>query len=334
MSTDLEITDIHQTFPTSNKDLHKRPSLCTSPNTNMAEKPEPTVIIVSTDTSSGKPLDFSFKELQTLDQLLFTDQRQGIRLPIKSQEEMEEEKKEVTSLTAASGLVQKEEAPKVDIEENDDDTHRKKRQEEVLKGPPAPAISKILADNVTSVNAAKASGHGDQGQSVIRKKMILKHTTCLILSYNYLESLNGLMEIMPKVMRNPLNLGWIDISFNLIRTLTPELGALPNLKSLYLHCNYLLGLDEVAKLRNVEQLQAVTLHGNPIERLPGYRLQCIAVLPHTVKKLDSALITALERDNTDHKASRSRRLPRITDPNLLHQFEEEIKVKKDRVKTI
>jgi Leucine-rich repeat (LRR) protein len=299
----------------------------------MVEKPEPTVIIVSTDTSSGKPLDFSFKELQTLDQLLSTEQRQGIRLPIKSAEEMEEEKKEVTNLTAASGLVQKEEAPKVDIEENEDDTHRKKRQEEVLKGPPPPAIAKILADNVTSANATRASGHGDQGQSVIRKKLILKHTTCLILSYNYLESLNGLMDTLPKIMKNPLNLGWIDLSFNLIKSLTPELGALPNLKSLYLHCNYLLSLDEVAKLRNIELL-AVTLHGNPIERLPGYRLQCIAVLPPSVKKLDSALITALERDNTDHKASRSRRLPKITDPNLLHQFEEEIKVKKDRIKTI
>lgn len=299
----------------------------------MVEKPEPTVIIVSTDTSSGKPLDFSFKELQTLDQLLSTEQRQGIRLPIKSAEEMEEEKKEVTNLTAASGLVQKEETPKVDIEENEDDTHRKKRQEEVLKGPPPPAIAKILADNVQSVGATRASGHGDQGQSVIRKKMILKHTTCLILSYNYLETLTGLMDTLPKIMKNPLNLGWIDLSFNLIKTLTPELGALPNLKSLYLHCNYILSLEEVAKLRNIELL-AVTLHGNPIERLPGYRLQCIAVLPPSVKKLDSALITALERDNTDHKASRSRRLPRITDPNLLHQFEEEIKVKKDRIKTI
>lgn len=300
----------------------------------MAERSEPTVIIVSTDTSSGKALDFSFKELQTLDQLPFTDERDGIRLPKKSLEEMEEEKKEVTNLTAASGLVQKEEAPKVEVEENEDDTHRKKRQEEVLKGPPAPAIAKILADNVTSVNAAKASGHGDQGQSVIRKKLILKRTTSLILSYNYLESLNGLMDVLPKVMRYPLNLGWIDLSFNLIKTLTPELGALPNLKSLYLHCNYLLSLEEVAKLRHIELLQAVTLHGNPIERLPGYRLQCIAVLPPTVKKLDSALITALERDNTDYKATRSRRLPRITDPNLLHQFEEEIKVKKDRVKTV
>ena len=141
------------------------------------------------------------------------------------------------------------------------------------------------------------------------------------------------MDTLPKIMKNPLNLGWIDLSFNLIKSLTPELGALPNLKSLYLHCNYLLSLDEVAKLRNIELL-AVTLHGNPIERLPGYRLQCIAVLPPSVKKLDSALITALERDNTDHKASRARRLPRITDPNLLHQFEEEIKVKKDRIKTI
>ncbi len=65
---------------------------------------------------------------------------------------------------------------------------------------------------------------------------------------------------------------------------------LPNLKTLYLHCNYLHSFDELTKLSNLKDLKNFTIHGNSLTAVGNFRLLVISILPH-LKKLDSVLIS-------------------------------------------
>lgn len=72
---------------------------------------------------------------------------------------------------------------------------------------------------------------------------------------------------------------------------------LPELRSLYYHGNLVDDYRELLKLRPCPNLKTLTLTGNPIEKVEsGYRLCVIAFLPF-LRKLDTGLVTLLERDN-------------------------------------
>jgi Leucine-rich repeat (LRR) protein len=50
-------------------------------------------------------------------------------------------------------------------------------------------------------------------------------------------------------MYNPENLEWLDLSYNYLEKIEKEIPEMfPNLKTLYLHGNYISNLDEVKKL--------------------------------------------------------------------------------------
>jgi len=74
-----------------------------------------------------------------------------------------------------------------------------------------------------------------------------------------------------------------------------------NLKILYLHCNYIKDLKEITKL--AAPLISLTIHGNPIEAIPGFRQFIIAIIP-TLKNLDTAHISKKERDGSDTNIKR------------------------------
>jgi hypothetical protein len=72
------------------------------------------------------------------------------------------------------------------------------------------------------------------------------------------------------------------------------------LKSLHLHGNYIYELEEVRKLGEIGTLQSLTLNGNPIEEIKGYRLYVLGMMFskfETLRKLDTLIITKLEFDN-------------------------------------
>jgi Leucine-rich repeat (LRR) protein len=49
-------------------------------------------------------------------------------------------------------------------------------------------------------------------------------------------------------MWNPGKLEWLDISYNYLEKIEPEVLKFPNLKTLYLHGNYISNLEETRKL--------------------------------------------------------------------------------------
>ena len=69
-----------------------------------------------------------------------------------------------------------------------------------------------------------------------------------------------------------------------------DFADFPNLKNLYLHCNYLSSFDELTKLSVLKELKNFTIHGNSIASVNNFRLLVISILPQ-LKKMDSVLIS-------------------------------------------
>lgn len=57
-------------------------------------------------------------------------------------------------------------------------------------------------------------------------------------------------------------------------------------------------MKEIVKLESIPLLRSLTIHGNPIENIPNFRLYIIALLSN-LKKIDTVLVSKKERDNAN-----------------------------------
>jgi Leucine-rich repeat (LRR) protein len=55
-------------------------------------------------------------------------------------------------------------------------------------------------------------------------------------------------------MWDPSKLEWLDLSYNYLQKIEPEIMLFPNLKTLYLHGNYITNLEEAKKLSDLPYL--------------------------------------------------------------------------------
>ncbi|XP_071666785.1 leucine-rich repeat-containing protein 51 isoform X3 [Patagioenas fasciata] len=102
--------------------------------------------------------------------------------------------------------------------------------------------------------------------------------------------LGGLEELPPTLWGlrlDPALLHWLDLSFNRLQHIHP---------SLQLHGNNIGELGEVDKLGVLPQLRRLTLHGNPMEELRGYRNYVLSELPH-LTSLDFSAVTKQDRED-------------------------------------
>lgn len=81
-----------------------------------------------------------------------------------------------------------------------------------------------------------------------RKKQVNIVCTSLFLNNNELRTVVNLRSTLDVVMFSPNNLEWLDLSYNYLEKIEPEILNFPNLKALYLHGNYIQNLEEVKKL--------------------------------------------------------------------------------------
>lgn len=92
---------------------------------------------------------------------------------------------------------------------------------------------------------------------------------------------------------------WLNLSYNFLQKIDAEILNFPQLRSINLHGNYISDLEEVRKLGELEHLQNITLNGNPIEEIEGYRMYVLGLLflrHECLRKLDSVYITSSEMD--------------------------------------
>jgi len=114
--------------------------------------------------------------------------------------------------------------------------------------------------------------------------------------YNAISDLQFFSSTLEHFLENPLELAWLDLSFNDISTIDEVLLQYPKLKILYLHSNSIEKLSEIDKLAALPELHTLTLHGNPVENTRGYKQYIISTLPH-LKKLDFCPITCQNRSD-------------------------------------
>lgn len=244
---------------------------------------------------TGK-LDFSFTKLEKIEDLKMKEPRDGKRKPIEEPTDEQDE----------ANQKQLEQQKQEEEEKNEEENKQKEKKEEVIKDHHGlrSQAQQLLQNFDMPLSQAKNNMFGarktDEEKHDHNKKKVVK-TKCasLFLNNNELRELTGMSAILSKVMWGHNNLLWLDLSSNYLTKIDLEIDEFPNLKTLYLHANYITEMEEVEKLQNLASLRILTLHGNEIEQIPGYRLYvigCILEKNANLKKFDTVLITKKERD--------------------------------------
>ena len=109
-------------------------------------------------------------------------------------------------------------------------------------------------------------------------------------------------------MPEHVNLQWLDISHNYLQHLDYDFSHYPHLRTVYLHCNFLYDFNDLAKLKDRENLKTFTIHGNPISDVSNFRSYVISILPQ-IRKLDSVLVSNKERDNAIFLRTQIKKFP-------------------------
>ena len=96
---------------------------------------------------------------------------------------------------------------------------------------------------------------------------------------------------------------WIDISRNKLTSIHKDICELPYLKILYVHGNNIQEIGKVVALGQCKSLTSLTLYGNPMDHIKGYRNFIIEMCP-LLEKLDGAVISEKELDIIKFHGSR------------------------------
>ena len=169
----------------------------------------------------------------------------------------------------------------------------------------------------------------EETKTETKKKIVVKKTTtALFLQNNEIRTVVGLPQVLTEVMIcDPYaNLLWLDLSYNYLEAIEDDLLQLQNLQTLYMHGNYISNLEETKKLSGFNNLQSLTLYGNPIETIKSYRLWVLGVMytrNENLRRLDQVIVTNREFDKVlvwkeRIFAQKSRRLKTLK-PDVLKQ---------------
>lgn len=266
-------------------------------------------------TRPNKPLDYSFRDIVYMKDLINAIPRQGVRKQIVIIQNESDDKKNLSedkSKDISSLLL-------------NNKKKGKEVKEEVVEG-------KIFGEKISDKKNKRSSDANNfgkyqgnlQSEKMTTKNVIkyLPYTNSIILHSNGIKSLyditSALQEILPEVeflnkqkkdvkkdTLIPKNIDvnfskldliqWIDLSHNKLESIHKDILELRFLKILYLHANLIKNLEEITVLANNKALINLTLHGNPIEHIKGYRLLVIEMIP-TLEKLDFTLVSEKELD--------------------------------------
>ena len=253
----------------------------------------------------AKPLDFSFKEIRNLEDLIKIEPRSGIRKSLeeiiksKDNQEKNQDNLKLNSLDE-------------DFQESKFD---KKNRKESLNEVNDVIEAKINNDLKSDIKGNKINKSDDLKLQGTKKKIkYIIYTNTIILQSNQTKSFekidSAFNDILPDInyfaMQNRSKLDliqWVDISFNKIQDIHPDLLNLKFLKILYCHANHIIEIEKILVLGHSKSLLNLTLHGNPIEQIKGYRQYIIEIVP-SLEKLDFTLVSEKELDIIFHRGSR------------------------------
>ena len=241
---------------------------------------------------ADKPLVYNFFDAKSLSELVDKEPTSGRRKQNKKKDSNEE---------------------KTDAEKEAND---KKNEEEELK------IKKLknetnevyegkIRDDVNETRGKKFNETQNSVNKIEKKeekkKVKIKHkkyVNSFNVSNNKLTSLAGIYEVLTELLpeltfKSKLGkvelLQWIDISRNKLTDISPDVQKLPFLKILYVHGNNIQEIEKVTALSKCQSLTSLTLYGNPVDHIKGYRHFLIEMCP-LLEKLDGAVVSEKELD--------------------------------------
>jgi len=180
--------------------------------------------------------------------------------------------------------------------------------QEILQREPVGGHKKEVPEEVKEETVVKKKAPKEE-KSFLQAKLV---STGVVLSYNDLSSLEGIVEVLEEIMDDPkTNLRMINLSHNKFTTIPKELKAFPNLSSILLHGNQITDIKQVRRLRANKNLQKLTLNGNEVITLSNgskfadkleetrfYKQNIIWTLKDTLlKNLDASALTPKDRQN-------------------------------------
>jgi hypothetical protein len=247
------------------------------------------------------PLDFSFKKLRSIEELRKMEPRKGIRRPIEEIYREEIEKTDKISMKNERSL-------------NLDETESQNNDRSILN-------REDITNNRNSSDSPnkniKETEHNKITKSTANKKKVkyITYTNSIILHSNKLNSLENIHTVLNDVVPNlefsliktvsKIDLiQWIDLSHNYIQSIHKDILNLPFLKIFYCHGNLIKEIANVTVLKRCKSLINLSLHGNPIAQIKGYRQYIIEIIPN-LEKLDFTLVSEKELDVIHHKSSRN-----------------------------
>jgi hypothetical protein len=230
------------------------------------------------DMVAGQPLDYSFKELKNVLEMETEEPRSGGKRRPQEQKDLTAVGQAETgtadpavAATGASAMTTAGTAPPGDATKN--------------------ALgNSMLATSTSGALGATGKVPGRQASTMIKRR-VRKVTIAVKLNNNSIDSLTDLPQALDFVMDDPLrNLQWIDLSFNQLHAIQPELLEFKQLKALYLHGNHIKSLPSIERLRKLPKLISLTTNGNPVECFPFYRRYVVGALS-SLRTLDHSTIT-------------------------------------------
>ncbi|XP_076180215.1 leucine-rich repeat-containing protein 51-like [Ptiloglossa arizonensis] len=129
------------------------------------------------------------------------------------------------------------------------------------------------------------------GKIPLRTAMDRFVTCSFWLSNNSLTSMDGFKNLVHKLLDDPAYLTWIDFSFNEIERIGDDIIQFPNLKIIYLHGNNIWNINDVIKLKNLQNLKFL-MHGNLFEDLQYYRGYIVHIFPQLTTSDSSVILSA------------------------------------------
>eukprot|EP00756_Hemistasia_phaeocysticola_P000828 Hpha_TRINITY_DN10594_c0_g1::TRINITY_DN10594_c0_g1_i1::g.31463::m.31463 len=272
---------------------------------------------VDTQNAAAKlpVLDFSFREIADVSDLLKAEPRQGVRVrPLPPSKE--------SSAAAAAAAESARKAPQQvqqrSMSVEDDDlimikAKNKKGEEAAYQWDRTEM--KSLLDTIQEAETDERGKEKNKVQANVsmegQKGPEKFQTHSVRLSSNQLVNVSQLAPALKALVHHSMiNLTWLDLSCNAITVIPDDLSEFP-LQVLYLHSNNIQSFNEVKKLSKLKLLHSLTLWENPIENKmeqPGqYKIYCLHLLTAQpgedpadsprLRKLDHAVISRQDIQN-------------------------------------
>jgi hypothetical protein len=238
---------------------------------------------------TGSPLDYGWKEMKSFSEVL--------------EEEPWTKAKEAAALEE---MRKKMEAKHVQKEaENEDEGNEK----EGISNEEKKAKDNSKNNNNNENNVGNNNNSGEEGEQAEKKKtrkkpsgpkLYLKEQVRSIkFNNNEINTWVGFDEALKNAIDSETvkstDLQFLDCSFNMLQTIGSCLEKYDKIRVLYLHGNKIGNLQDIKRLKNLKEIQKLTLHGNPIEEKKNYRKYVTCMLP-TLKQLDFTPITLQDRN--------------------------------------